>query len=94
MDRGFFSSLPTHLCIAPLICFFPQNRRACASAKVKYYFECCPEMCDQLGAQGHSLYFSADLRQCKCEVVGQKVTCADYTVRERPCQVFFVTASN
>ena len=42
-----------------LICFFPKNRRACASAKVKYYFECCPEMCDRFGNQGHSLYFGA-----------------------------------
>tara|TARA_B110000503_G_C6865898_1_gene296686 strand:+ start:188 stop:421 length:234 start_codon:yes stop_codon:yes gene_type:complete len=48
-------------------------------------------MCDRFGNKGHSLYFSADLRQCESEVVAQKATCADYTVPKRTCQVFSVT---
>ena len=38
---------------------FPIFWRGGACAKVKYFFECYPEMCDQLGNQGHSLYFGA-----------------------------------
>ena len=38
---------------------FPIFWRPRACAKVKYFFECYPEMCDQLGNQGHSLYFGA-----------------------------------
>ena len=36
---------------------FPQNRRVSACAKVKYFFECYPEMCDQLTCKGSSLFF-------------------------------------
>ena len=38
---------------------FPDFWRGGASANVKYFYECYPEMCDQLGNQGHSLYFGA-----------------------------------
>ena len=38
---------------------FPQNRRACASAKVKYFFECYPIVCDRFANQGHSLFLGA-----------------------------------
>ena len=33
--------------------------RGGASANVKYFFECCPEMCDRFGNQGHSLFLGA-----------------------------------
>ena len=43
----------------PPICFFPQNRRACASSSTTMIFECYPKMCDLFANQGHSLYFGA-----------------------------------
>jgi len=37
--------------------FFLGSARSRRSAKVKYFFECCSETCDQIRGKSHSLFF-------------------------------------